>query len=129
MRLAEDEDVVQVDDDEAVEDGLEDRVHEVLERGWSVAETEGHDKELVVAISRPERCFRDILALDANLPVARTQIEFGEVLASCKPVEEVVDAGERILVLDCDVVECAIINTHTEATILLSRTKSQSLDI
>src|SRR3982074_1986635 len=91
----------------------------MVERDWSIAKAKGHDEEVVVIISCPERCFRDILPLDANLPVARTQIEFGEVLASCKPVEEVVDARERILVLDCDVVECAIINPHTEATILL----------
>jgi hypothetical protein len=90
-----------------------------LERGWSIAETEGHDEELVVAISRPKRCFWDVFVLDANLPVARTQVEFGEVFASSKSVEEVFDARERIFVLDCDVVECTIVNTHMEATILL----------
>src|SRR5712672_2943222 len=100
MRFAEDEDVVQVNDDEAVEDGLEDRVHEVLERGWSVAETEGHDEELVVAISRPERRFWDVFVLDANLPVAGTQVEFGEVFAPSKSVEEVFDARARIPVIN-----------------------------
>jgi hypothetical protein len=90
-----------------------------LERGWSIAETEGHDEELVVAISCPKRRFWDVFVLDANLPVAGTQVEFGEVFAPSKSVKEVFDAWERIFVLDCDVVECAIVNTHTEATILL----------
>jgi formyltetrahydrofolate hydrolase len=118
-RFAEDEDVVQIDNDEAVQEGLEDRVHETLERGWSIAESKGHDKELVVAISRPKRCFRNVLVLDANLPVSRAKIELCEVVASCKPIEEVIDARKRILVFDCDIVERPIINTHVEATVLL----------
>jgi hypothetical protein len=69
--FAEDEDVVQIDDNEAVEDGFEGRVHEVLECGWSVAETKRHDEELVVAISRLECRFWDVLVFGADLPVAR----------------------------------------------------------
>ena len=70
--FAEDEDVIQIDDNKAVKDGLEDRVHEVLEHGWGIAETKGHDEELVVAISRLKCRFWDVLVFDADLPVART---------------------------------------------------------
>jgi len=41
-RLAEDEDIIKVHDDEVVQKGPQNPVHEVLEGGGRVGETEGH---------------------------------------------------------------------------------------
>jgi hypothetical protein len=49
---AEDEDVIEIDDGEIVQEVAKDVVHEILEGGGSVGETEWHDVVLVVAIAR-----------------------------------------------------------------------------
>ena len=54
LTVAKDQNVVEVGYCECVETVGEYTIDEVLKRGWSIVETEGHNKVLVVAVASPE---------------------------------------------------------------------------
>jgi hypothetical protein len=76
--FGEDEDVVEEDYYKVVEVWAEDVVHGTLEGCRCVGESEGHDLELVVAISCHECCFGLIILGDSDLPVTGFKVDFGE---------------------------------------------------
>ncbi len=73
-----DEDVVEVDDDEGVEEGPEDVVHETLEGGRCIGEAKGKHRKFEVAVARPEGGLGDVRLVDAYLMVAGTEVDLGE---------------------------------------------------
>ncbi|CAA0821506.1 cysteine-rich RLK (RECEPTOR-like protein kinase) 8, partial [Striga hermonthica] len=54
LALRVDKNIVNKDNNELIEVGMEDTVHEVHENSWRIAETERHDDELVMAVTSPE---------------------------------------------------------------------------
>ena len=56
-----------------------DVIHECLEGGWSVAETEEHDSGFKQVKGSDEGSFPLIRFLDANVVISPSYIEFGEV--------------------------------------------------
>src|SRR4051812_13580006 len=86
-----DEDVVEVNDNANVEERMENVIDEALKCSGGVSQTEWHDGELVVTVSRAKGCLGDILFLDADLMIPGTQIELGENTSALDPVEDLVD--------------------------------------
>ena len=51
--------------------------------------------------------------------VAAAQVDLAEVLRALQPIEQLVDARQRVAVLDGDIVQRAIVDAHAHGTILL----------
>ena len=119
QRLAVDEDVVQEHDHEVVQVRPEHLLHEVHERGRRVGQAERQHEELVVPVPRAERGLRHVGRIDAHLVVARAQIDLAEVLRTVQPIEQLIDAGQRVLVLDGDLVQRTVVDTHAQLAALL----------
>ena len=78
--------VVQVDDQKFVEEVAEDVVHEGLEGGWGIGETEGHDEGFKMTIACAESCLPFISLSNANEVVSASKVEFGEALGTAEAV-------------------------------------------
>jgi hypothetical protein len=113
----EDKDIVQVDSDLALNDQVsEDRVHEGLEGGRRVGESEEHDKRFKESLVGGEG---SLPFLDTDVVVSPTNVELGEVLGALESVDDIRDEGERVPVLDCDLVELPIVLHKAELAVLL----------
>ena len=60
-----------------------------------------------------------IARADSDLVIARVEIKFGEVVGFAKAVVEVIDAGDREVVLDSDIIEATIVDTHSHGSVFL----------
>jgi len=81
-----------------------------------------------VPVSSAKGGLRNVGRLDANLVVATTQIDLTEVLRALEPVEQLVDPRQRVAVLDRDVVQRTIVDTHTHGAILLLDEKDRGTE-
>ena len=108
--MGEHQDVIEIDDDKGVEVGAEDVVHEALESGGCICEAEGHDGILEMAIAGAEGGLGDVVGVYADLVVAMAQVDLGEDCGAMEAIEELVDTGEGVAVLDRDVVETTVID-------------------
>lgn len=115
----EDEDVVEVDDDEVVQEIAKDVVHESLEGGGSVGETEGHDKGFEVAVASAESGLPLVTFLDPDKVVSPAKVEFGEDLGTAEAVDGFSDEGKGGSVLDGDLVEASVVDTEPQTAVLL----------
>ncbi|GBG77247.1 hypothetical protein CBR_g23575 [Chara braunii] len=111
---AENEDVVEVDHDTDFEDVAEDVVHGGLECGGGVGETERHSEKLVVPEAGAEGGLMGVLLADADLVEATAEINLGEVFGSTEAIKKFRYPGKRILVLDRDPVQGAVVCAHAE---------------
>ena len=116
----EDQDVVQVDDDEGIEMGAKNIVHKALEGSGGVGEAERHDGVLEMPIPSPEGGLGNVLGVDADLVVAMTQVDLGKNRGTMEAVEEFINAGKGVAVLNGDVVKAAVVNAQTEGTIFFA---------
>src|SRR3954470_22753323 len=89
--LREYQEVVDVYDDELVKEWSEDILHDRHESGRGVGESEWHNPEFVVAISRAESSFLYVVRVDADLVIPRSQIYFREYLGAVDLVHQVVN--------------------------------------
>src|SRR6185437_11670388 len=93
--------------------------HEMHEGRGRVRQTEGQDTELEVSIASAEGRLRYVTLGDTNLMVTGPEIELREVLRALKPIEQLVDARQRVVVLDGHVVQRTVVDAHTQLAILL----------
>uniref|UniRef100_A0A0A9BSS0 Uncharacterized protein n=1 Tax=Arundo donax TaxID=35708 RepID=A0A0A9BSS0_ARUDO len=98
--LAVNQNIVKKYQDEAAEERPEYVVHQGLECGRRVAESERHDQELVQAVMRAERRFVDVLRPHADLVVPRPQIQLGEEFGAVELVQQLIHHRDREGVLD-----------------------------
>ncbi|KAK9226194.1 hypothetical protein WN943_011241 [Citrus x changshan-huyou] len=103
---------IQVHDDEAVEERLENLVHKGAKRGRCIGEAKRHDKELERSVPGYARLFWLISLGDAHLVVPGPQVKLGEVPSLAKLVEQIHDQRDQILALDSDLVEIPIVDAH-----------------
>ena len=89
LRLAEDQNVIQVDYDEDVGHVAEDVVHEMLECRWGVGHSEGHNKVLKGTVARAERGLPLVSGRDPNVVVSRAEVDLREELGRPESVQEV----------------------------------------
>ncbi|GBG90799.1 hypothetical protein CBR_g51305 [Chara braunii] len=111
---AKNKDVVKVDHDTDFEEVAEDVVHGGLECGGGVGETKRHYEKLVVPEAGAEGGFVGVLLGDADLVEATAEVDLGEVFGSKEVIKKFGYPGKRILVLDRDPVQGAVVRAHAE---------------
>ena len=89
LRLAEDQDVVQVDDNKDVGHIAEDVVHEVLECCRGVGHSKRHYEALEGTVARVERGLPFVSGQDPDVVVSRAEVNLHEELGQPESVQEV----------------------------------------
>jgi hypothetical protein len=51
--------------------------------------------------------------------IARPEVNLGEYLSSSKLIEQDIDPGKRVLVLDSDLIKGSVVHAHSKCLILL----------
>ena len=108
--LAIDDNVIKINNHEAIKKRSKYLVHEGAKCGWCIYEAKGHDKELIRTTTCHTRCLWLISFGYADLIVPTLQIELRKVPYICKLIKQVIDARDGILVLDGDLVESPIVD-------------------
>ncbi|GBG42211.1 hypothetical protein CBR_g81894, partial [Chara braunii] len=111
---AKNKDVVEVDHDTDFEEVAEDVVHGGLECGGGVGEIERHYEKLIVPEGGAEGGLVGVLLADADLVEAIAEIDLGEVFGSTEAIKKFGYLGKRVLVLDRDPVQGAVVCAHAE---------------
>ncbi|GBG86128.1 hypothetical protein CBR_g41031 [Chara braunii] len=111
---AKNKDVVEVHHDTDFEEVAEDVVHGGLECGGGVGETERHYEKLVVPEAGAKGGLVGVLLADADLVEATAEVDLGEVFGSTEAIKKFGYPGKRILVLDRDPVQGAVVCAHAE---------------
>jgi hypothetical protein len=106
-----DQDVINEYHDELVQLRHEYGVHQVHEMCRSIGESKRHNQILVQLVPGRECSLRDVFWTDLDLMITRMKINLGEDLNTGKLIEENVDAGQRIFVLDRNGIQRPVINT------------------
>ena len=79
-----------------------------------------------MTIASSEGCFRNITISDFKLMMTRSKVYLGEMASILKLVKQVINPGDGILILDCDLVQLSIVNEHSERIIFLPYEKNDS---
>ncbi|GBG77231.1 hypothetical protein CBR_g23558 [Chara braunii] len=108
---AKDEDVIKVHRNTDFEEVTKDVVHDVLECGGGIGESERHYEELVVPKPRAECDLVGVLLADMDLVEATAEVDLGEIFGSTEAIK---DPGEWVLVLDRDLVQGTVVCAHEE---------------
>src|ERR1041385_7698828 len=94
-------------------------IYEVHEISWGIGKSEGHHSVLEQTIACREGCLGDVRLTDLQLVVSGPQINLGEDSGSVQLVEQILDLGERILVLDGYFVQLTVVHTHAYGAVSL----------
>ena len=79
-----------------------------------------------MTIPSSERCLQNVTFFDSELMIARSEVYLKETIGTLKLVEQVINTGDGILILDCDFVQLTVVDAHSERTIFLSHEKNWS---
>ena len=60
-----------------------------------------------------------ITRADGDLVVTRVEVEFGEVFGFPEAIMEIIDAGDREVVFNGDIIQPTIVDTHSHRAIFL----------
>ena len=98
----------------------QDSIHEAGEGGRCVAQTKG---DLVkfeqLSTARTKRGLSFVLFGDRHLPVPTFEVQSREPLGPMESIQEVVNPGQRVSILDGSCIELTEVNTETQATVFL----------
>ena len=64
-----------------------------------------------------------IARADSDLVIARVEVKFGEVFRFAQAIVEIIDAWDREVVFDSDIIEATIVDTHTHGSVFLFHEK------
>ncbi|MBW0526745.1 hypothetical protein O181_066460 [Austropuccinia psidii MF-1] len=98
---------------------LEDIIEKILKGDRSIGEPKRHNQVLKTAIFSSKSCQMFITLVDSEQAICTTQINIGEDRRTIKNIGKLIHRRNTILVLPSNSIEFAVINTQTEATILL----------
>jgi hypothetical protein len=90
-----------------------------LELRRGISHAHWHDEPLVGAIPRAKGCKPFVTLSDSNVVVAIAKVDFSVNSGVMKAIEELVDEGERIAALFCNLIECVIVDTQAKTAIFL----------
>lgn len=93
-------DIIKEDDDKLMEVWPKDGIHGSLKRRGSIAQSEGHHFEFIVAPVRAKGSFTNILFMHANLMIALKKVQFGELASATKFIRKFINGGNRKAILD-----------------------------
>ena len=91
----------------------EDHVHQMHEESRGISQAEGHDRVLIQPVLAGECRLWDILRTDPQLKITRTQINLREYTSTSKQIEEILNTGQWMLVLDGNCIQIPIIDAHS----------------
>ena len=94
-RLAEGEDVIQIDDHILVQMFAEQAVHDLLECARSIGQAEAHDFELIVTKRCSESCLGYVFLSDADLMIALSKVKGREHSSTIHLRKKVVNSRKR----------------------------------
>ena len=116
----EDDDIVEVEEAGFPVESSQDSIHEAGEGGRSVSEAKRYLIKLKkLAAACTEGSLLPILLLYGDLPVPTFQVKGGEPASTMQGIEEVVDAGNGVGVLDGGHIELPEIDSEPETPVLL----------
>ena len=95
-------------------------MHEALEGGRGVGEAKGHDGVLKVAIPGTKGRLGYVIGVDANLVITMAKVDLGEHRGPVEAVKELINAWERVAVLNSDVVKATVVDAQAKGAILLA---------
>lgn len=96
---------------------LEHSVHQIHKGCWGICESKGHDQKLEVTISGFESYFWNAIFSDSELIIAKSEVYLRKVTGTLQLVEQVIYSRKWILILNYDLVQQTIVNTHSKGTI------------
>jgi hypothetical protein len=106
-----DQDVINEDNEKLVQLQYEYGVHQVHEMCRSIGESKQHTKILIQPVPGGESGLRNVFRVDRELMITRTKINLGKDFYTGKLIEQNVDAGQWIFVLDRDGIQRPVVNT------------------
>jgi hypothetical protein len=98
-------------------------MHEV---SGGIGQPERHNQIFTNVISGRESHLQDIFFMNFDLMITRPMINLGKHFSTHKLIEQEVDAGQWVLVLDYHRIEWSIIDTQTQRMILLLHKESRT---
>ncbi|KAG6859862.1 hypothetical protein C0993_003367 [Termitomyces sp. T159_Od127] len=115
-----DEDVIKVYAHYTLHDEVsEDVIHHCLESGWTVGESEEHDKGFKQSTIGLEGSLPLISFLNVHIVVAPPDVQFGEVPRPPEIIDELGDEEERVAILHHHGVKDPVVLDQPEQAILL----------
>ena len=94
-----------------------------MECGGSIGESKRHNKKFIGAIAGSEGSLVFISRADSDLVIARVEIKFGEVFGFAQTIVEVINAWDREIVFNSNIIETTIVDTHSHGSIFLFHEK------
>src|SRR5271170_8005748 len=108
--IREDEDIIKINDAKDIEEFTKTIVSISLKRCRGVSETEGHNEIFKVTIASTEGSFVFIAFCNPQLIVRICHIEARKVFSAFETIAELRDERESVTILDCDIIELAVID-------------------
>jgi hypothetical protein len=105
------QDVINEDDDKLVQLQHEYGVHQVYEMCRSIGESKRHNKILIQPIPGEESGLRNVFRIDLDFMITRMKIDLGKEFCTDKLIENNVDVGQWIFVLDSDNIQRPVVHT------------------
>ena len=84
-----------------------------------------HDLVFEVSVSGLKSCLSFITFINPHLIIGISEIQLGESLCPAKPIQQLANQRQRILVFDSDIDKTPIIHTKAEASIWLPIKKNK----
>ena len=101
-----------------MEDG-QDAIHEAGEGGRRIARTKGDLVELEqLSTARSKRGLSLVLFCDRHLPVPTLEVQSREPFSPMESIQEIIDPGQVVSILDGSCVELTEVNTKAQTTVL-----------
>ena len=113
------DDIIEVEEAGLPVEHSQDSIHASGEGSRSVAEAKRYlIKFEQLAAARTEGSFLFILLLYGDLPIPAFKVEGGEPASTMQSVEEVVNVGNGVSVLNCGCIELPKVDAEPETTVL-----------
>jgi hypothetical protein len=96
----------------------ESRVHQVHKVSRGIGQTKGHYQMLIETVSGGESSLWDIFFTYLNLIIAKTKVNLRENLCFNQLIEQEINVGQLILVLDDNRIEWLVINAQMLCLVL-----------
>ena len=94
-----------------------------MECGGSIGKSKRHNKKFIGVIAGSEGSLVFISRADSDLVIARVKIKFSEVFCFAKAIVEVINAWDGEVVLNSNIIETTIVDTHPHRSIFLFHEK------
>ena len=117
--LGKDQNVIEIDQDEVICVGVEYEVHHTRECWRGIGKPKRHDSALIRAKARSESCLWDIFFTDVNLVIPHMEVNLGKHLCTFELLKQFIDVGKWVFILDCLLVQWAVIDAKSFCAIFL----------